>query len=131
VSIPEFITVWICPDCGNYYAASSAGDLLVEVNIDKESKKPSFPRARCPTPACAMKGTMRVPTRFKPTQAIRPPVLVGSATEESRSDSRMIAASERASPTMSGEYCVVCGSETVRTGNCMTCPSCGENTGCG
>lgn len=131
MSIPEFITVWICPDCGNYYAASSAGDLLANINTDKETKKPSFPRARCPTPACATNGTMRVPTRFRPSQVIKPPVLVGAAAQEGPSDSRMIAASERASPTMSGEYCVRCGNETVRTGNCSTCPSCGETTGCG
>jgi len=35
------------------------------------------------------------------------------------------------SPRWSGELCKTCDSEMVRTGNCLTCPSCGETSGCG
>lgn len=130
MSIPESIIIWICPDCGQYYAASGAGDLNESWNTDMKGA-PTFPRSRCPTIQCAAKGTLRVPRVFMLSPEIKPPVLVGSVEQESPPESRMIAASTRASPTMSGEYCVKCGSETVRTGNCMTCPACGENTGCG
>lgn len=44
------LTVWVCPTngCGNYYAASSAGDLRTTMNVEPNSSKTTFPRSRCP-----------------------------------------------------------------------------------
>ena len=38
---------------------------------------------------------------------------------------------ENRSPMPSGDLCPSCGGLVVRTGTCMTCQSCGFNTGCG
>jgi len=58
---PATIRVWICDNCGNYYGASSAGELDKEWNVEKNSNKPTFRRSRCPTPACAQKDIHRTP----------------------------------------------------------------------
>jgi hypothetical protein len=48
-------TIWICPTpgCGNYYAASSAGDLAESYNLDKNGQR-TFRRADCPD--CRIRG---------------------------------------------------------------------------
>lgn len=54
--MPKFpVTVWLCPNCGDYFGSSSAGDLSAEWNTSKNGT-PLFPRNRCP--ACH---DMRVP----------------------------------------------------------------------
>ena len=52
--------VWICDNCGEYYAASSAGDLREQWNTDKKGQ-PTFPRSQCPTMNCARAGIQRRP----------------------------------------------------------------------
>jgi hypothetical protein len=61
---PEYMIVWVCEGCGGYYAATNAGDLREKFNYDIKGQ-PTFPRARCPTPACAAKDTLRVPYRIE------------------------------------------------------------------
>jgi hypothetical protein len=126
MSLPEFITVWVCEDCGNYYAASSAGDLRLKINDDKETKRPSFSRARCPTPDCATKGTLRVPVNLA-TRRLQP-VAVGVEPQISEPPPN---ASPPVLPQWSGSSCLSCGGQMVRTGNCETCSSCGSTSGCG
>jgi hypothetical protein len=58
---PSTVRVWICEECGSYYASSSIGDLSEEWNREKNTQKPTFRRSRCPTPACANKDIQRVP----------------------------------------------------------------------
>lgn len=42
------VVIWICPDCGNYYASSSAGDLSTDFNKKLNSGQPTFARSKCP-----------------------------------------------------------------------------------
>jgi len=53
------ITVWVCENCGSYYASSNAGNLHEQWNTHHE--KQTFRRSRCPTPACAAEDIHRVP----------------------------------------------------------------------
>ena len=53
-------TVWVCDNCGEYYAASSAGDLREQWNTDMKGQ-PTFPRAQCPTMRCTQQGLQRRP----------------------------------------------------------------------
>jgi predicted RNA-binding Zn-ribbon protein involved in translation (DUF1610 family) len=41
------VFVWLCPDCGNYYGSSHAGDLTKKLNFNLQNK-PTFARSRCP-----------------------------------------------------------------------------------
>jgi predicted RNA-binding Zn-ribbon protein involved in translation (DUF1610 family) len=52
------ITVFVCPNCGNYYGASSAGDLGQKI-VTAKNNRVSMPRDRCPD--C---GDKRVPCIF-------------------------------------------------------------------
>jgi hypothetical protein len=46
--VPKFIIeVYVCPTCGNYYGASSAGNLAQKVASADKGKK-LLPRDRCP-----------------------------------------------------------------------------------
>jgi hypothetical protein len=61
-------TIWICPTpgCGNYYAASNAGDLAESYNLNHNGQR-SFNRAECPD--CRIRGTQvqRVAVDIRPT----------------------------------------------------------------
>ena len=127
MSLPEYVTVWICEQCGNYYGASNVGDLLDTWNYDMKGK-PTFPRARCPTPSCAIKDIMRKPIRL----AVPQPAMAGIEEHRPRRGELPLSVADVPdSPRWSGELCDNCSAEMVRTGNCLTCPSCGSNTGCG
>lgn len=54
------ITIWVCPNCGNYYASSEAGNLLRIWNMDLKDK-PTFTRSRCPNRSCAEQNIHREP----------------------------------------------------------------------
>ena len=51
------VIVWVCRECGNYYASSNAGDLSTLMNTDRATKKPTFPRSRCPTTGVRRQGS--------------------------------------------------------------------------
>lgn len=51
--------VWVCDNCGDYYGASSAGDLDEKWNEHKGEQ--TFKRSRCPTPSCAKQDIHRRP----------------------------------------------------------------------
>jgi predicted RNA-binding Zn-ribbon protein involved in translation (DUF1610 family) len=53
------ITVFVCPNCGNYYGSSSSGDLSQKVATSQLGKV-LVPRDRCPD--C---GDKRVPCVFQ------------------------------------------------------------------
>lgn len=59
------VTVWICPafGCGNYYGASSAGNLREQTN---QNAHDPFSRARCPN-CWTSRGVEveRIPVRFE------------------------------------------------------------------
>jgi hypothetical protein len=126
VSLPEHITIWVCKDCGNYYASSSAGDLRTEFNKDMKGQ-PTFARARCPTLVCATNGTLRIPYVLPLLERIQRP---NPERRIRRGEPVMSGISDAPLPNWSGELCPTCASEMVRTGNCLTCPQCGDNTGC-
>lgn len=46
-TMDHIIVVWICPQCGNYYGASSAEDLDQMMNYDKKGSVVSV-RTQCP-----------------------------------------------------------------------------------
>jgi predicted RNA-binding Zn-ribbon protein involved in translation (DUF1610 family) len=54
------ITVWVCPQCGEYYGATSAGNLHKFFNRDIKGK-PVSRRSQCPN--CT--GVTRKPYTFK------------------------------------------------------------------
>ena len=58
------ITVWVCRNCGNYYASANAGDLSEIWNTDKKGEQ-TFLRSQCPTRACADEGIQRVPVQVE------------------------------------------------------------------
>jgi hypothetical protein len=58
------IVVWVCPNCGGYYAASTAGNLHEEWNT--HHGRNTFRRSRCPNKACADKDIHREPKLFVP-----------------------------------------------------------------
>jgi hypothetical protein len=58
------IVVWICPNCGLFYAASNAGDLHETWNTHNSDR--TFRRSRCPNPMCAKQGIHRVPMLYAP-----------------------------------------------------------------
>lgn len=68
LNLPTGIVVWLCPNCGNYYASSSIGDLHEEWNEHKGQK--TFRRSRCPTPACAKQDIHREPKLFVPARDV-------------------------------------------------------------
>lgn len=53
--------IWVCDNCGEYYGASSAGDLREQWNTKLNSDERTFPRSQCPTPVCAQQGIQRRP----------------------------------------------------------------------
>ena len=61
------IEVWICPNCGNYYGASNAGDLSTTWN--EHHGRRTFLRSRCPTRACADEDIHRIPVLVDVTVA--------------------------------------------------------------
>ena len=58
------LTIWVCPNCGNYYGSSDTGDLSTQWNTDKKNQK-TFRRSRCPTRTCAVEDIHRVPVRVE------------------------------------------------------------------
>lgn len=58
-------TVWICDNCGAYYAASTAGDLAAQWNTKVNTSERTFPRSQCPTPSCAAAAIERRPVAVK------------------------------------------------------------------
>ena len=57
------ITVWVCKNCGNYFASSNAGDLSEKWN--ESHGEPTFKRSRCPTRACADEDIHRIPVQVE------------------------------------------------------------------
>ena len=57
----RMVTIWICRECGNYYASSNAGNLADKWNKDRRTGQRTFPRSRCPTRECAEQGIDREP----------------------------------------------------------------------
>lgn len=57
------VVVWVCRECGNYFAASSAGDLTTKMTKNKNLRTQS-PRSRCPTPACQAQARDRESVRI-------------------------------------------------------------------
>ena len=57
------IVVWMCPNCGSYYAASGAKDLAQEWNTDKKGQR-TFRRSRCPSRDCAVQDIHREPKLY-------------------------------------------------------------------
>ena len=54
------VTVWVCFNCGNYYGASSAGDLSREKQATPgRPNSASLMRSACPTPTCMQRGLHR------------------------------------------------------------------------
>jgi len=56
------VVVWVCRECSNYFAASSAGDLTTKMTKNRNTRILS-PRSRCPTPACQAEEREREPVR--------------------------------------------------------------------
>ena len=54
-------TIWVCDNCGEYYGATSAGDLHEDWN--HHHGNPTFRRSRCPNPACARLEIHRRPVK--------------------------------------------------------------------
>lgn len=42
------IEVWVCPNCGNYYGASSAGNLADKPQPGRNGVPKDVSRAKCP-----------------------------------------------------------------------------------
>jgi hypothetical protein len=63
--LPETVVIWICHNCGSYYASSSIGDLRKEWNFEKNTNRPTFQRSRCSTPACAAANIHREPMTLR------------------------------------------------------------------
>jgi hypothetical protein len=110
--IPEFVTVWVCLDCGSYYASSSTGDLTVQMNTNSKGE-PTFPRARCPTMLCALKETMRIPMKVPLDQIQSEPPTSASTNIDS--------------PHWSNERCGKCGKPLIVTGDVLSCSGCNSS----
>lgn len=63
--------LWVCDNCGAYYASSSAGDLSEEWNYHHNQR--TFRRSRCPNAACAKQDIHRRPVAV--TVALQQPVV--------------------------------------------------------
>lgn len=59
--------LWICPRCGNYYGASSAGNLREEMNTDLHGRNQTFARSICPNCRRIGHEIHRVPIRVTVT----------------------------------------------------------------
>lgn len=68
LDLPRGIVVWVCPNCGGYYAATSAGNLHEEWNEHKGQR--TFRRSRCPNQACAAADIHREPKLYVPTRDV-------------------------------------------------------------
>lgn len=113
MSLPEFVTVWVCHDCGNYYASSSVDDLRTEFNTDIKGDV-TFARARCPTMMCAEREVMRIPMQL-PLGRSQP-----STPESAPSDNDL--------PRWSNRRCDLCDKVLIETSEQYTCSGCGTIT---
>jgi hypothetical protein len=68
LNLPTGIVVWVCPNCGNFYASANAGDLSKQWNT--HHGQPTFRRSRCPNKACAEQGIHREPKLYVPAKDV-------------------------------------------------------------
>ncbi len=140
------VDLWVC-DCSHYFGSSHTPDLANEILKDFRPGRAGVikgSRDECPNCKTLGRGVVHkkrasfwLNTKTGSLQgadeaevsSIESDLPVVPIAEDN--DQTMTAINPITKPVASGEICRDCGGMMTRTGSCMTCQSCGSNTGCG
>jgi ribonucleoside-diphosphate reductase alpha chain len=128
-SMPDYIMRWLASRFLDTDAQEELGILTPEVRARKAAQEHAISRRALLRHLGAGERTERPKPPRTPPTAARP----SGEPPSRRGVHRLPAGRPRAgcSGLDLGPACTQCGGMMQRTGSCYTCPSCGNNTGCG
>jgi ribonucleoside-diphosphate reductase alpha chain len=125
-SMPDYIMRWLASRFLDTDAQEELGILTPAVRARQSAEHISLHSSDTAVPASELAVDAAPPANggaVKPTSVVKPP-------SDAFTDTPPVVPA-RLSGLDLGPACTQCGGMMQRTGSCYTCPSCGNNTGCG